>query len=107
MQRSKAMSYLGFARKSGNLKAGVNAVATLKSARLVIVCKTASANTVKEAEKLAARFSCPLMETGIPAEEIAGKENCKVVAVTDGNLARAIIDSSDENFTLKSGGCKK
>ena len=101
MSASKALAYLGFARKSGNLRAGVNAVSTLKKVNLLIVCSTASLNTVKEADKLAAKFACPLMETKISAEEISGKENCKLLAVTDANLARAIIDNSDDNFTLK------
>ena len=106
MQRSKAETYLGFARKSGNLRSGVNAIATLKKVHLLIVCETASENTVKEAAKLAARFNCPLMKTGVPAEKIAGKENCKLLAVTDGNLAKAITECSDDNFTFISGGCK-
>ena len=44
MQRSKILSYIGFAAKSGNLRTGVNAVATLKKANLLAVCKRASEN---------------------------------------------------------------
>ena len=102
MQRSKILSYLGFAIKSGNLRTGVNAVATLKRVNLLIVCKTASQNTVKDAEKLAIKFGCPLVESAISVEEITGKENCKLMAVTDENLANAIIDNLDDSFKLKS-----
>lgn len=106
MQRSKAETFLGFARRSGNLRAGVNAIAMLKKVYLLIICRTASANTRKEAEKLAVKFACPLMETGVPAEKISGKENCKLLAVTDGELAKAITENADDNFTIISGGCK-
>ena len=107
MQRSKILSYIGFAAKSGNLRTGVNAVATLKKVNLLAVCKRASENTVRDAEKLAAKFNCPLIVSLIPVEEITGKENCKVFAVTDASLARAILDNLDDNFTIKSGGCKE
>lgn len=107
MQKSKALSYLGFAKKSGNLRTGVNAVSTLKSVNLLIVCKTASLNTVKDAEKLSVKFGCPLLITKIPAEEISGKENCKLLAVTESNLAKAILENTDDNFIIKSGGYKE
>lgn len=102
MQGSKVLAYLGFARKSGAMRTGVNAISTLKRANLMVVCSTASLNTVKDAEKLAHRFGCPLVISRIPVEEIAGKENCKLLCVTDGNLANAVLDNLDDNFTLKS-----
>ena len=107
MQRSKVLTYIGFAKKSGNLRSGVNAINTLKTANLLIVCATASQNTVKEAVKLSVKFSCPIVESKVLIEEITGKENCKLIAITEGNLAKAILDNKDENFTLISGGCKE
>ena len=106
MQRSKIESYIGFAKKSGNLRAGVNAILALKKADLLVICSSASENTRKEAMKLAAKFGCPLIESEIPVEKLAGKENCKLLAVTESNLAKAVLDNIDENFTIKSGGCK-
>lgn len=107
MQRSKILSYLGFAIKSGNLRTGVNAIATIKKADLLIICSRASENTLKDAEKLAVKFNCPMVLSKLPVEEIAGKENCKLLAVTDANLARAILENLDDNFTIKSGGYKE
>ena len=107
MQKSKVLTYIGFAKKSGNLRSGVNAINTIRTANLLIVCATASQNTVKEAIKLSAKFSCPIMESKISVEEITGKENCKLIAITEGNLAKAILDNKDENFTLISGGMKE
>ena len=107
LQRSKTQSYLGFAIKSGNLRSGVNAISTLKRADALILCATASPNTVKDAEKLSAKFGCPLIVSNIAVEQLIGKENCKLLAVTDANLAKAILNNLDDNFTLKSGGCKE
>ena len=107
MQKSKVLTYLGFAAKSGNLRSGVNAIATLRRADLLIICKTASQNTVKDASKLATRLGCPLVQSAITTESISGKENCKLLAVTESNLARAVLDNLDDNFTLISGGCKE
>ena len=102
MQGSKVLAYLGFARKAGKLRTGVNAISTLKSANVLVVCESASENTVKDALKLARRFHCPLVSSAISVEEITGKENCKLLCVTDGNLAKAILNNLDGNFTLKS-----
>lgn len=107
MQKSKVLTYLGFAKKSGNLRTGVNAISTLKRANLLILCATAARNTKEDAAKLSAKLGCPLLESAVPVEELAGKENCKLLAVTQENLAGAILDNLDDNFTLISGGCKK
>ena len=108
MQKSKIEAYLGFAKKSGNLRTGVNGISALKGANLIIVCASAAENTVREAEKLAGRFRCPLAVSAVSVEEITGKENCKLMAITDGNLAAAILKNieSDDNYTLRFGGCK-
>ena len=107
MQRSKIASYLGFAKKSGYLRAGANVIATLKKANLIIVSEDASENAKKDAKKYSDKFACPLVLSAIPAEEITGKENCKTIAVTEENLAKAILDNLDENFTIISGGRKE
>lgn len=107
MQRSKVLTYVGFAIRSGNLRTGVNAISTLRRADLLVVCKTASSNTVKDAESLAKKFNCPLVLSGTSVEEITGKENCKLMAVTDESLAGAIMNNLDDNFTVISGGYKK
>ena len=39
-------------------------------------------------------------------EEITGKENCKVAAVTDENLAKAILQNLGEDFRVLNGGHK-
>lgn len=103
--QSKILSYIGFAKKSGKLRCGVNAISTIKGGvKLLIICKTASENTYKDALKLATKFSVKLIESDIPIEEICGKENCKLIAIEEPNLAKAIIDNLDCHFTICSGG---
>ena len=107
MQKNKVLTYIGFAKKSGNLRTGVNAISTLKNAYVLIICQSASQNTKKDATKLSVKLSCPLIQSKLSVEEITGKENCKLIAITDENLASAIMQYKDDNFTLISGGLKE
>ena len=56
MENNKAYTFIGFAMRTMKYKVGMNACQTLKKANLVIVCKSASENTVKEAVKLAKNY---------------------------------------------------
>lgn len=102
---SKTFSYFGFAIKSGNLWAGINSVCDIKKGvYLIAVCRSASANTKKDAVKFANKYGCALIET--VKEDLSafvGKENCKIVAVTEENLADAILKNIDLDFTVLIG----
>lgn len=41
---------------------------------------------------------------GKTLEEVTGKPNCKLAAVKEENLAKAILSSADENYRIYSGG---
>ncbi len=100
--KTKAETYIGFAMRAGKFKIGTNAVATLKKAQLVIVCNTASENTKNEAEKLAKKFKCPLLETkNKKLEQITHRENAKVMAISDKQLSDAVLNNSEEDFTQR------
>ncbi len=100
--KSKAQTFVGFAMRTGNYRIGANACATLKRAYLVIVCRSASDNTKKEAEKLSRKFGCPLLETAqLLLEEITHKENSKVMAIADKKLSQAIISNSEKDFIAR------
>lgn len=99
---SKAQTYIGFAMRTGKFRIGTNAAATLKKAELVIVCKSASDNTKKEADKLARKFHCPILETKeITLDEFTHRENAKVMAIADKSLSLAILSNSDEDFIAR------
>ena len=103
----KSFAYLGFAIKSRKLKTGINAINTLKKdVYLIIVCSTGEKNA-RKAEKLSVKFNAPLIESVTKTlEEITGKENCKVAALTDENLAKAILQNLGEDFRVLNGGHK-
>lgn len=106
LQRSKADGYVGFCRKAGKLTCGFNAVEVQRGdVYLLLLCHTASDNAKKSAKKLSERFGCGLMLLeGKTLEEVTGRPNCKLAAVRDENLAKAILSSADENYRLYSGG---
>lgn len=100
--KSKAQTFIGFAMRTGKFRIGTNAAATLKRAELVIVCKSASDNTKKEADKLAKKFHCPILETKkITLEELTHRENAKVMAIADKSLSLAVLSNSDEDFIAR------
>ena len=83
---------------------GSNAVGTLKKAFLIIVCDSAAQGTKDLALAYAKKFNCPLMICKKLLEDITGKEKCKVAAVTNKDLATAIISNQDDYFSISSGG---
>lgn len=97
--KSKAQTYIGFAIRAGKYRTGFNTVGTLKKVYLLAVCKTASENSLKDAVKLSKKYGCPLLQTKERTlAEIIFKENAKIIAVTDKNLADAAIKNSEQDF---------
>jgi len=100
--KSKAETYIGFVIRTGKFRIGANASATLKRAELMIVCSSASDNTKKEAEKLARKFGCKLLEPiKKTLDELTHRENAKVMAITDKSLSNAILSNSEEDFIAR------
>ena len=108
MKNNKIFTYVGFAIRARKIKTGTNAIKTVKNGvYLMLVCNTASENAKKEALKLAERFCCPLYESiGFTVEELTGKENCKLAAILDLELAKAIIANAGYDLKEFSGGYK-
>lgn len=96
--KTKAQTYIGFSIRNGKSKIGTGAVETLKRANLMILCCTASENTVKQAKKLARKLNAKLIMTTTPLEEYTFKPNGKVMAICDKDLAKAILDHSEKEF---------
>ena len=100
--KSKANTFIGFAIRARKFRIGMNAVQTLKSINLLIVCKSASENTQSEALKVANKYHCPLIVTiKENLEEITHRENAKIMAVADKALAKAILDNIENDFIVK------
>lgn len=101
--RSKAQTFLGFAIRAGKYRIGFNSVASLKRVYLFVVCATASENAIKDAQKLSKKYSCPLLQTVEKLENIIYKRNVKIIAVTDKNLADAVIKNTEKDFIMLQG----
>ncbi|MBO4594634.1 MAG: hypothetical protein J5697_02910 [Clostridia bacterium] len=94
--KKKAETFIGFTVRTGRYKTGLNAVSTLKRARLVILCKSASDNTKEEGRKFALKFRCPVLITEEKTlGELIFKDGVKIMAITDGDIAKAIIDNKE------------
>ena len=106
MPKSKAESYIGFCIKAGKLTCGFNAVEALKKdVYLLLLCYTTTENGKKSAEKLQKRFGCEmLLFRGKTLEDATGRKGCKLAAVREKNLAKAILSVEDENIRKYSGG---
>ena len=99
---SKAMNYLGLARKGGLAELGeepVGAIARTGKAYVILVAGDASDHTWRRAKSYAAgteqqciRLSCTKDEMG----QAVGRTSLAIAAVTDVQLALALVKSLDE-----------
>ena len=97
--KSKAETFVGFVMRTGRFKIGGNAIATMKRAYLILVCRSAGDNTLKDASKFAKKFGCRLYQTKDKLlEEYTHRENAKVMAISDKALASAIADAAENDF---------
>ncbi|MBD5584560.1 MAG: hypothetical protein HDQ88_05715 [Clostridia bacterium] len=105
MANSKIETFIGFCIKSSKITYGSGAIATLRQGVQLIILDGASAkNSKRLALKYANRFSCPLLICKTEFERIVNKEGCKLCAVRDGELAKAILANLDDNYELYAGG---
>lgn len=93
--RSKLESYLGFARRSGNLVAGYDTCIQLmkrNKIKLLIVTEDASCRTMEKFRKLAEKNNIKIHVFG-KTEELSAMthmEHRNIYGVTDSNFANAI-----------------
>lgn len=106
MEKSKILTYIGFALRARKVRQGVNAVQSLqKSVKVLILCKTASRNTFDEAVKIAKRLNSTLIiSVDVKIEDVVKKEHCKLIAIEEDELAKAILNNLDSHFVKYSGG---
>lgn len=106
--KSKLCSYLGFARKSGNLAMGFNTcVFAMKKRKLklLIVAEDISENTGKKIEKEAKKHQVPLRVYGTCDElsQMAGTGGRSIFGITDQNFANVILNEIDQDGEGKGG----
>ena len=105
MPNGKIATYIGFARRARKVKVGVNAISTVKGRiPLMIVCATASENTLSDAKSLAKKHGAKLVMTkSITVEDFFDKENARLAAILDDSLAKAILENLTEEYQIIGG----
>ena len=100
MEKSKPLSYIGFALRARKVRTGMNAIATLKgNVHLLIICHTASKNAFDEAVKLSNKFNAPIViSKTYLVQDLVKKENCKLLAIQDESLGNAVLQNLDSHF---------
>lgn len=95
MKISKISAYIGFSARARKIVYGVDSITKKnKQHKLIILCKTAGENTVKQINNFALKTNSTLIVLeDITIEEILKKPNCKVISIKDSNLAKAIIET--------------
>ncbi len=95
--RKKIDSYLGFAKKSGNLISGVNTCSfgmAKGRVRLVILAEDISENSEKKIMKEIRKYGVTYVKYGKGEEmsHMVGESGRSVFAVCDDNFAKVILD---------------
>ena len=99
-KKTKAATFIGFAVRARKLRAGLNTAGTLKRAYLILLCRSASANTEDEAIRLKRKFGCSLLKTvSADLAEYIHTDNVKIAAITDKSLAEAVKNNKENDFT--------
>ena len=105
MAQSKVHSYIGFCKRARKITLGSSAVGTLKGGvYLLLLDKKAAKNSIRYALKYKRKFSCPILVCGDDFEELVGKQNCRLAAILDKNLADAILHSNEAGYELYTEG---
>ncbi|GAB1475233.1 hypothetical protein MASR2M70_00650 [Bacillota bacterium] len=98
--REKIHSYLGFAKRSGNLISGYNScLYCIKrgQAQLILITEDLSDNTKKKFLSVAESAGVKLRVNGTidTMQEMTGEIGRGIYAITDENLAKAILSEID------------
>ena len=105
MAQSKVKSYIGFCKRARKITLGSSAIGTLKSGvYLLLLDSNAANNSLRYALKYKRKFNCPLLVCGDNFEELVGKQNCRLAAIQDKNLAHAILNSGEPGYELYTEG---
>lgn len=107
VQKDKVDSLIGFAVKAGKLLYGADTLETTnRPMYLIIQCSTVAENTRKKVCQLAREKNIPLLQAKNELQYAVSRKNCKVIAVTDKQMASAMCGFCGQNYTLISSEVK-
>jgi|LFRM01.1.fsa_nt_gb ribosomal protein L7Ae-like RNA K-turn-binding protein len=107
----KMLSFLGLARKSGNLLLGYNKneeAVKFRKLKLILISKGAAENTKDKFRGYGEKYNVPVIEGYTPLElgSALGYEEIAVVGVLDKNMAKKLltIHESSKEQEINGGG---
>ncbi len=90
----KIESYLGFAVRSGKILYGIDSIKQSRKRKyLLVLSPSASENLCEKADRYSTEFGVPLIRTTENLEDLLNKPNCKLAALLDVNMAKAVTES--------------
>lgn len=95
---SKIKAYVGFALKKGAVIFGFDNIVKSRRSRLVLMGADASDKTKQQVAFFCDQKHLPLLQGKTSFEEFFAQKNVKVFSLTDAELARAVLQNSDEDF---------
>ena len=111
MEKNKIETYLGFCIRAGKIVFGVDRLEKQKKGvHLILVDGGVGKNSLKPTLKAKEKFGCPMLMTDVGVlGETLHRPAVKVAAITDENLASAIVKAvgGEPQFKFYSGGEKE
>ena len=101
----KVKSLLGFAIKAGKIVYGVDNInASRRRKHLIVVCHSLSENAMKQLVRNNSTTEILRVKYAL-LEDVVFKQNCKVIALMDKQMAQAILDNFNrDKYDLISEG---
>lgn len=94
----KIITYLGFCLRAGKIILGIDRAESAKKAKLILFDSSLSENSKEKALKLQEKFGCTaIVAEGTELSVLLHRPGCKFAAVTDKNLAEAIVREAENN----------
>lgn len=82
--------YINLAKKAGAVIYGIDNIVKNKNVQLILLCPTSSQNLVSKAESFATRKNIKLIKLQNELDSIINTTNCKVIGLTNLQLATQI-----------------
>lgn len=104
MSKKKIDTYIRFAIKSRSLIYGIDNIKKgIKQIKVIIADKTLSENSLDKARLLCSRNNIPLIISEEELNNLLNTDNCKIIGITNINMAEAIIQNVGEGYFLAEG----
>ncbi|HEY8444053.1 MAG TPA: hypothetical protein VIL24_04570 [Clostridia bacterium] len=104
MSKKKIDTYIRFAIKSRSIIYGIdNIKARIRQIKVIIADNTLAENSLDKARLLCSRNNIPLVLSEEELNKILNTNNCKIIGITNINMAQAIVDNVGEGYFLAEG----